>query len=155
METCGWNEGPDRSVFLASAVCGNISENCWIRSLQLKGWYSGECARCLPTSPHGTPSLGGGGPAPWHQTAPPHGSPGGPSAGLRVRLLAARLAGCCRIVKPSLQGRGCARPTSTLGRGAGAQTRGTHGGEARGRSPVLESPRWCLARGGRRPRPGR
>ena len=83
------NEGPDRSVFLASAVCGNISENCWMPSLQLNGWYSGECARCLPDSPHGTPSLWGGWLAPWHQAAPPqfsfiaqsHGSPGAPAWG--------------------------------------------------------------------------
>lgn len=50
-------------------------------------------------------------------------------------------------MKPSLPGRGCAWPLSAFWREAGAQTRGTHGGEARGWSPVLESPRWCLARG--------
>lgn len=104
------HEGPDRSVFLVSAVCGNISENCWLLSLQLNGWYSDECARCLPASPYGTPSLWGGWLAPWHQAAPPqfsfiawlHGSPGGPSMGLWVRPLAASLSGCYQIVGPCL-----------------------------------------------------
>lgn len=28
-----------QSVFLVPAACGNISENCWIPSLPLNGWY--------------------------------------------------------------------------------------------------------------------
>lgn len=73
------DEGPDHRVFLASAVCGDLSENCWLLSLQLNGWYSGERAHSLPDSAHGAAFLRGG----WlpGTRLPCHNSPLLPSAG--------------------------------------------------------------------------
>lgn len=148
------NEGPDRSVFLASAVCGNISENCWMPFPQLNGWYSGECARCLPDSPHGTPYEVGD--WPWHQAAPPqfsfiaqsHGFRG-PSMGLWVRHWPRACQGVTR-----LQGRAqaglCLDVLKLTAWGWHSDTQEPRWWGSR-LAPISESFCWCLARVGCRP----